>query len=56
MALAPGEKATVTFSLEKSRMGFFDNEGVYHLEDGVFQIFAGTSSEDCLCQEVNLTF
>ena len=54
--LDAGEKTVVRFAMPKQKMGFYDNEGVYHLEDGTFQIFAGTSSEDCLSQDVEILF
>ncbi len=49
-----GEEKTVTFSLQKKDMGFYDNEGTYRLEDGSFYIFAGTDSKNCLSQKISL--
>lgn len=54
--LQPGEKRSLSFTLWKRDMGFYNNEGKYLTEDGAFQIFAGTSSEDCLMDEVEVTF
>lgn len=54
--LKPGEKKTVEFRLDKKQFGFYDNEGVYQLENGLFRIYAGGNSRDCLMTEVNLTF
>lgn len=54
--LQPGEKKKVHFRLQKKDMGFYDNEGKLRLEDGLFRIYAGGSSEDCLMQEVNVRF
>ncbi len=54
--LAPGQAKTVHFELKKSDMGFYDNERNYHLEDGLFRIFAGGSSRDCLAAEIRLKF
>lgn len=54
--LKPGEKKTVEFRLNKKQLGFYDNEGVYQLESGLFRIYAGGNSRDCLMTEVNLSF
>ena len=37
-------------------MGFYDNSGKYLLEDGLFKIFAGGSSRDCLEEEIMVKF
>ncbi len=44
------------FLLPKQRLGFFDNEGRYRLEDGEFRIFVGGSSRKLLEQSVSLRF
>lgn len=54
--LQPGEKKTVRFSLKKKDMGFFDNDGKVRLEDGLFRIYAGGNSEECLMQEIEVKF
>ena len=56
ITLAPGESKTVTFCLEKTDMGFFDNDGVYQLENGKFRFYVGGSSRDCLIEEKELDF
>ena len=56
VTLTPGEERDVRFSLAKKDMGFYDNEGQYRLEDGLFRIYVGGSSRDCLMQEIRLTF
>ena len=56
VTLAPGEEKTVSFTLPKAAMGFYDNAGQYRLENGLFRIFAGGSSRDCLVQEIRLAF
>lgn len=56
VALAAGEEKTVHFCLKKQDMGFFDNDRNYRLEDGLFCIYVGGSSRDCLMQEVSLKF
>jgi beta-glucosidase len=56
VALDAGQSQEVEFLLPKKDMGFYNNEGSYCLEDGLFRIYAGGSSEDCLMQEVNVKF
>ena len=56
ITLAPGEEQTIRFTLSKKDMGFFDNSGRYLLENGLFRIYVGGSSRDCLMQEKKLTF
>ena len=56
ICLAAGESRTVSFRLEKKDMGFWNNEHVYRLEDGLFRIYAGGNSRDCLMQEINVLF
>ncbi len=54
--LKAGETKTAVFSLAKKDMGFYDNQGVYCLEDGLFRFFAGHDSSDCLCAEKEVRF
>ena len=54
--LEAGETKTAAFTLPKKEMGFYDNDGVYRLEDGLFRIYAGGSSKDCLMEEVRIKF
>ena len=56
VTLAPGEERLIRFTLPRQAMGFYDNEGRYRLEDGLFRIFVGGSSRDCLMQEIRLSF
>ena len=56
VALEPGEEKNLSFHLPKKDMGFYDNSEKYLLEDGLFRIFVGGSSRDCLMQEKKLTF
>ena len=56
VALLPGQKEWVTFILEKNRMGFYDDDMNYRLEDGKFNIYVGGSSRDCLKQEIQVHF
>ncbi len=54
--LAPGETRPVSLTLQKSDMGFYNDAGTYLLESGLFRIFVGGNSRDCLCQEVSIGF
>ena len=56
VTLAPGEGQTLRFSLDKNKLGFYRDDGSYALEDGLFRIYAGGSSEDCLKEEVRIEF
>lgn len=54
--LMPGESQDVTYELCKDDMGFYNNDGEYVLEDGLFRLYAGTNSEECLSVEKNIQF
>lgn len=56
VTLDPGETKKAVITLDKHRMGFYDDNRNYHLEDGKFRIFMGTNSRDCLMEEILLTF
>ena len=44
VTLAPGEKQTVTFTLDRSDFGFYDNRGKFVVEPGEIDVYAGDSS------------
>lgn len=54
--LEAGEAKAVSLELKKQDMGFYNNQGEYVLEDGLFRIYAGGNSRDCLCEEIRLNF
>ena len=54
--LGPGEAEEVRFTLPKKDMGFYDNEGKYRLEDGLFRLYVGGNSRSCLMQEIRIAF
>lgn len=56
VSLQPGEEREVRFRLPKKDLGFYDNEGKYRLESGLFRIFVGGSSRDVLEREIRLSF
>lgn len=46
--LKPGESKMITFNLTDKELGFFDNDGIYHVEDGKFNIMVGGSSQNVM--------
>ena len=56
ITLAAGAQETVGFTLPKQDMGFYDNDAQYVLEDGLFRIYAGGNSRDCLEAEICVAF
>lgn len=46
----------VRMRLPKAQMGFYKDDGEYVLEDGIFRIYVGGSSKECLMKEINVTF
>jgi beta-glucosidase len=55
VTLKPGVAQTVTFTLDKSDFGFFDNRGKFVVEPGEIDVFAGDSSAASLEQSFNVT-
>ena len=56
VTLAPGVEKEIRFMLPKQSMGFYDNQGQYRLESGLFRIFVGGSSRETLLQEIEIAF
>jgi beta-glucosidase len=50
VTLAPGEKTTVSFTLDRSDFGFYDNRGRSVVEPGTIDVYAGNSSNADLKQ------
>ncbi len=46
VALKKGETKTVSFELTDSELGFYDNNGEYNVESGLFKVYVGTSSDN----------
>ena len=44
VTLAPEAKKTITFTLDKSDFGFYDNRGRFVVEPGTIDVYAGDSS------------
>lgn len=45
VTLDPGEKRTVSFTLDRSDFGFYDNRGKFVVERGTIDVYAGNSSK-----------
>ena len=56
VTLVPGEDREVRFLLPKKDLGFYDNQGKYRLESGLFRVFVGGSSRETLQHELRITF
>ena len=54
--LASGEEKRVELTLKKAEVGFYDNQGQYVKEDGLFRIYVGGNSKECLCKEIRIEF
>jgi beta-glucosidase len=50
VTLEPGERRTVTFKLDRSDFGFYDNRGRFVVEPGRIDVYAGSSSKAELTQ------
>ena len=50
VTLAPGQKTTINFTLDRSDFGFYDNRGRFVVEPGLIDVYAGDSSSATLKQ------
>jgi len=48
VTLAPGQTKTVTFNLDRTDVGFYDNTGRFVVEPGQIDVYAGDSSKATL--------
>jgi len=55
VTLEPGKKRTVTFTLDRSDVGFYDNRGKFVVEPGRIDVYAGNSSKAELKQSFTVT-
>ena len=55
VTLAPGDTQTVSFTLDKSDFGFYDNRGQFVVEPGEIDVYAGDSSAATLEQSFTVT-
>ncbi|MCD9854481.1 beta-glucosidase BglX [Epilithonimonas sp. JDS] len=54
ISLKKGEQKTIRFTLNKEDLGYYDNDGNYLLESGMFKVFVGTNSDELLETEFEL--
>jgi beta-glucosidase len=54
VTLASGEKRTVTFTLDPSDFGFYDNSGKFVVEPGRIDVYGGDSSKAALVKSFNV--
>jgi beta-glucosidase len=55
VTLAPGERRTVTFKIDRSDFGFYDNSGRFVVEPGRIDLYAGNSSKATMRQSFTVT-
>jgi beta-glucosidase len=48
VTLQPGQSTTVSFTLDPSQLGYYDNSGHFTVEPGAFDVFVGDSSDATL--------
>ncbi|HEY6891466.1 MAG TPA: beta-glucosidase BglX [Solirubrobacter sp.] len=46
VTLKPGEKTTVSWKLDASDVGFYDNNGKFRVEPGTIEVYAGDTSSE----------
>ncbi len=56
VSLAPGESTVVEIAVDKNDLGFYNNDEVYLLEDGLFRFYMGGDSDATEMVELNLVF
>jgi beta-glucosidase len=55
VTLAPGASKTVTFTIDRSDFGFYDNRGHFVVEPGQIDLYAGDSSAAALTRSFTVT-
>lgn len=55
VTLAPGASTTVTFTLDRSDFGFYDNRGKLVVEPGTIEVYGGDSSAATMKQTFTVT-
>ena len=52
--LKAGESRTVEFRIDKEKLGYYDAQMNYIVEDGIYEFYAGGNSEDCLKHKIQI--
>jgi beta-glucosidase len=55
VTLDPGQRRTVTFTIDRSDFGFYDNAGKFVVEPGRIDLYAGNSSKATMRQSFTVT-
>jgi beta-glucosidase len=55
VTLAPGQTRTVSFEIDRSDFGFYDNSGRFVVEPGTIELYAGDSSAATLMRSFQVT-
>jgi beta-glucosidase len=55
VTLEPGESRTVSFTLDRSDFGFYDNRGRFVVEPGTIELYAGDSSTATMTKSFTVT-
>jgi beta-glucosidase len=55
VTLKPGQKKTVTFTIDRSDFGFYDNSGKFVVEPGRIDLYAGNSSKATMRQSFTVS-
>ncbi len=55
VTLDPGESRTVSFTIDKTDFGFYDNQGHFVVEPGTIELYAGDSSSASLRRTFTVT-
>lgn len=56
ITLEAGQSKEMKLSLRKCDMGFYNNNGKYVCEDGLFRIYVGGNSRDTMVEEIRVQF
>jgi beta-glucosidase len=54
VTVAPGQTRTVSFTLDRSQLGYYDNNGHFVLEPGAFDVLVGDTSDATLTTQLTL--
>ena len=55
VTLAPGQTKTVSFTLDRNDVGFYDNSGKFVVEPGQIDVYVGDSSKATMTKSFTVT-
>jgi beta-glucosidase len=53
--LKPGESRPVSFTIDRTDFGYYDNDGQFTMEPGTIDLYAGDSSQATLTRSFEVT-